>query len=343
MICLEAFKKPIVDLYGREVSGLRADLQDQLVDAAFDYWRSKGFPYPETCANLAAREMELLKPIGSSDLDHVLERPSSVGLRTANSLQPNLWNVRVKGRSPYECFEDDDSLRKILRRAFRLRQDRKCWSENEVRTFCGLYNRSRASNFRPTVAKAIYEKYSRPGGRALDFSAGFGGRAFGAIAAGREYHGIDPEKCHIDGINGLKALVGGKTKTWVACAEDILPSIKDESYELVFSSPPYFNLEKYSPNPFQSYKRYPDFETWVSGFLVPVVLNAYRVLQKGGYFIVNIANIPRFGVGDRFREIAESAFGAPISIHSLMLQANPSYIAKYGESKRSEPIFVFRK
>lgn len=337
------FNQPITDIYGRDVSGLCMAAQLQAIDDAFDFWRSQGFPYPKTCINIALRELELLKSIGSKDLDHVLERPSSVGLRTANSLQRNLWNVKVKGRSPLECFENDESLRKILIRAVRLRPDRKCWSANEVRTFSGLYNRSRASNFRPTVAKVIYERYSGAGSQVLDFSAGFGGRAFAAMAAGREYHAIDPEKCQIRGINELKKLVGGITKTWVGCAEDILPKIEDASYEIVFSSPPYFNLEKYSPNPKQSYKRYPEFESWISGFLQPVVSHAYRILQKGGYFVVNIANIPRFEVGDRFRNMAENLFGTPIWVHSLMLQANPSYIAKFGSFKRREPIFVFRK
>ncbi len=337
------FGQPVTDIYGRDVSGLSIAAQVQAIDAAFDFWRSQGFPYPKTCINIAVRELELLKSIGSKDLDHVLKHPSSVGLRTANSLQRSIWKVKVKGRSPLECFENDESLKKILVRAVRLRQDRKCWSANEIRTFCGLFNRSRASNFRPTVAKVIYEKYSGVGSQVLDFSAGFGGRAFAAIAAAREYHGIDPENSQVAGINELKMLVGEKVKTYVGCAEDILPTIDDASFELIFSSPPYFNLEKYSPNLSQSYKRYPEFEAWVSGFLQPVVTHAYRVLQKSGYFVVNVANIPRFEVGDRFREIAEKLFGTPVSVHSLMLQANPSYIAKFGRFKRKEPIFVFRK
>lgn len=212
-----------------------------------------------------------------------------------------------------------------------------------MRTFCGLYNRSRASNFRPTVAKAIYERYSGQGSNVLDFSSGFGGRAFAAFAAERIYHAIDPEQAHIDGIRQLHSLVGGHLNVSVACAEEEIAKLPDQEYELIFTSPPYFNLEKYSENPLQSYNRYQSFDQWLLGFLRPVVKESFRVLIRGGFLVVNIANAGKYPIADKFYEAAKEAFGPHETIYDLMIQSNPSYIAKYGQYKRAEPIFVFKR
>ncbi len=122
-----------------------------------------------------------------------------------------------------------------------------------------------------------------------------------------------------------------------------MPSFPSGSFELIFTSPPYFKLEKYSNNPKQSYIRYPSLDNWLDGFLAPVLVEGYRLLTRGGYFVINIANTGRYPLADYFLEMARKVFRNHIQTHEMMLQSNPSYIARYGVSKRSEPIFVFKK
>ncbi len=333
----------ITNIYGRDFVMLDQDDQERLVDLAFSYWRSKGFPYPPVHRKIAVRELALLKEITAYESERIFRRSSTVGLRTANGCQPKLWEARVKGRSPLQCFEDDESLRAILRKAAKLRPDRRCWSANEVRTFCGLFNRSRVSNFRPTVAKIIYEMYSSKGDPVLDFSAGYGGRAFGALACDRLYYGVDPEGAHISGIHKMAKMVGGKVKLLNDCAEDVLCNFPASSFSLVFSSPPYFSLEKYSDDGRQSYIRYPGYEMWLRYFLKKIILRSFEILEKGGFFIVNIANISKFDLANDFSNMATEVFGDRVALHSMFVRSNPSYTYKYGVTSRVEPIFVFRK
>lgn len=62
---------------------------------------------------------------------------------------------------------------------------------------------------------------------------------------------------------------------------DKLKTIKDESVDLIFTSPPYWKGFQYEN--FNSYKEYLDFcETWIK--------DLKRVLKNDGYFLLNIAN-----------------------------------------------------
>ena len=63
---------------------------------------------------------------------------------------------------------------------------------------------------------------------------------------------------------------------------------KSESLDLCFTSPPYFDTEKYSDEESQSYKKFPTKDEWVNGFLKTTIENCYRGLKKGGYMLYNI-------------------------------------------------------
>ncbi|MGA2296350.1 MAG: DNA methyltransferase [FCB group bacterium] len=59
----------------------------------------------------------------------------------------------------------------------------------------------------------------------------------------------------------------------------------------IFTSPPYFNKEKYSEDANQSYIQYSNYENWREGFLRPMLTNAYELLRNGGECWINIADI----------------------------------------------------
>jgi SAM-dependent methyltransferase len=334
-------------LFGRELLRVRHDALTDCVERAFRHWRHRGFPYPELDREWSTRELRSLTKVGPEDLHTVLKKPSMVGFRIVNAFHPQMWNARVRGRSPLQSFENDHLLRKSLLRAITMWPDRRCWSPHCIRMLMGLQNRSRVANFRPTVARSLIARYTPEGGNVLDFAAGFGGRLLGALSLPVTYIGIDPAHPQIMGLRGmaeyLAASTCGRAHLHHGCAEDKMKEFRSGSFDFVFSSPPYFNLEKYSSEATQSRIRYPRYKCWKDLFLFAVMSQAYRVLKNGGRLAINVSNLRHHAVADDTLAIGCSIFGKPEVIFQLQMSSNPADKARSGKFLRQEPIFVFRK
>lgn len=244
-------------------------------------------------------ELERLDRLKGS---HVLQgnhiRGSNIAVTLASSFHPQMWSVPVsRYMSPMDCFQDDERLRKVIRRAFALWPDRHGANAGTLRIMLKTFSNCAAvSNFRPVVAKAVIQTYSLPNDRIVDFAAGYGGRLVGSLSLPRHYLGIEPCDLQVRGlkqcIRTIDALncVPGTAKIYKGCAEDVLPELPSSCASLVFSSPPYFDWEKYSNQSTQSFKRYKSYPEWVARFLHPIVCQSHRILSDGGYLAVNVPN-----------------------------------------------------
>ncbi len=313
------------------------------IQQAFTYWRLNGFPYPVLSEDTSERENNRLRRIDAQMLEHVLASPSMVGLRFANSFHPQMWSAKIRGRSPVECFANDDLLCGALSKAIRFWPDRRCWNGRAIRILMSIQNRARVSNFRPTVARALIDSFSDPGASVLDFSAGYGGRLFGSTSLGRHYTGIDPAIGQCVGLWEMVHFLNADAKIIQGCAEDVLPTMRDSTFDLVFSSPPYFRLERYNEDLSQSFRRHSSYSAWLSGFLSPVIENAYRVLRRRGRLALNVADVDRFPIAIDAAAIAGRYFGPPEAILCMVMSSNPADKARRGKLTRSEPIFIYRK
>lgn len=105
------------------------------------------------------------------------------------------------------------------------------------------------SIFDPVLCEVIYNWFSPEGGVVFDPFAGGSVRGVVAEALGRKYIGIDLSQRQVD-ANQINADKLGVCPTWHCDdsrnADNYLP---DGSADLVFSCPPYHNLEKYSDHP----------------------------------------------------------------------------------------------
>jgi DNA modification methylase len=209
-----------------------------------------------------------------------------------------------------------------------------------------VYGGGRVSNFRPTAAKALVAKYSSEGDAVLDFSAGYGGRLLGCLTLDRQYIGIDPAVEQIRGLyrmaHSLRALSRTRISLVQACAEDFMPRLDPRCIDLVFSSPPYFNVEKYSTADNQSFRRYGTYDLWKERFLHAVIQSTYRVLRKGGFLVLNIANTPRHAIA---RDIARSIekFFCLRETMQLVMHVRPLQRSRGLAPYRWEPVFIFEK
>ena len=160
---------------------------------------------------------------------------------------------------------------------------------------CLCLRKYTASQFKPAVAKTIFDTYGPES--VLDFCSGWGDRMCGFYASKkpRRYVGIDPNTKLREGyrrqIETYSSLVCEKKDANIitAPAEDVL--LLDNMFDMVFTSPPYFNIEKYCEEETQSYKRYRNIDAWLNNFLFKAIKNAWDALRKGGYMLINISDV----------------------------------------------------
>lgn len=341
----------ILTLRGRDWAKASTRRQEQIIELAFCYWRARGFPHYRLGSAEIVSEYSRLD---SFDISRVFTgaevRGPSLGLRLANSFHPQMWSVPMLGaRTPTACFADDTIFRNVLRKALRFFPERFAVNESNLRRMLQTYSgTARVSNFRATAAKAIYARYSAAGDRVLDFSAGYGGRLLGCLTLPRDYFGVDPCTAQINGLGKMLRRIGklvtltGRAAIHQACAEEMLPRLPSNSCALVFSSPPYFNNEHYSSESTQSYIKFPTYEQWRDGFLRPIIAEAHRILDPGGYFVMNIANVKGFRLADDTLQLAKRQFVHARS-YELCLSQRPYLRTGSGGPHRREPLFVFRK
>jgi 16S rRNA G966 N2-methylase RsmD len=142
------------------------------------------------------------------------------------------------------------------------------------------------TSFRPTNIVAIIQMFKST--HILDFSAGWGDRLIGALAANVDFYcGIDPNEClHpnykkiIEFFNKSEnnfKMIKGSFQTVI---------IPKKPYDLVFTCPPYFDFEIYTGAKSQSISEYEHMENWYQHFLKFSVQKSWNCLISGGHFVL---------------------------------------------------------
>jgi hypothetical protein len=160
---------------------------------SFKQVRAAGFPiYTLTRDEKLKALWGLLRFRRSHIIHHRIVSQSGMhGLALAWHYQPHAWSVRCGDmRTSMELFADD-----ILPRALSSRMRKgKCDTQSRLRKVLRTYSGTQGvSNFRPTAAAAIYDRYLRDSGVVWDMSAGFGGRLLGASRPLRKEDAIPPK------------------------------------------------------------------------------------------------------------------------------------------------------
>ena len=60
---------------------------------------------------------------------------------------------------------------------------------------------------------------------------------------------------------------------------------------LILTSPPYFNVERYSYDDTQSWVRYKTIDEWNKNFLQKTLKKIWNSIKSGGYLLVNISDV----------------------------------------------------
>ncbi len=151
------------------------------------------------------------------------------------------------------------------------------------------------NNFRPGLLTGMIKLLGKdtPINSVLDFSSGWGDRLIGAIAAGVSYVGVDPNSCvHVGYKQIIDKFAEDSSKYIMIEAPFQTAELPVEThYDLVFTSPPYFNLEIYSDDASQSVSEFTQPDDWFNGFLITSLRKAWNVLNSNGFMVIIINNI----------------------------------------------------
>jgi hypothetical protein len=339
----------VLEVFGRQVTSTTPRRRTRWIERALMYWRRRGFPYPVLNVDDTEREFKRLELVEDGNIIRgKWIHSSTLGLRLANAFHPQIWHVTAgrHTKSPVDHFLDDETLHKLLHRAARFWPDRRCWNAQCIRSVLRIYGGGRVSNFRPAAARALISRYSRSGEIVLDFSAGFGGRLLGCLTLNRRYIGIDPALHQINGLRSMLVALRPFTSANATIvhdrAEDVLPRLPSETIDLVFSSPPYFNVERYDSDDNQSCLRYPTYRSWKELFLSIVISSSHRILRRGGRLVINVANTPRHAIASDIKAMVGRLFGQP-RVLRLLMHTRPFQRALGTKQYRWEPVLVFTK
>jgi len=144
-----------------------------------------------------------------------------------------------------------------------------------------IYNSTKiCSYFWTNISYGFYNFFNAKS--VLDISVGWGDRLIAACIANIEYYGADPNLCNANYYDIMIELFGDKKKQKFKSVgfEDLEINKK---YDLVFSSPPFFDLEIYSQDKTQSYKKYNTSTKWVNDFLYVCLKKAWKHLKNEGH------------------------------------------------------------
>lgn len=270
---------------------LSSEDKEQLVEDVFAYYRNSGFPFYPIDTEYRTKEFNKLQGYDYKkciDFQNKRILQSMHGLGLAWSYFPHSFSVPCNGMlTPMQLFQDNNLFRQVIRKRMRMGDN---ISDSGIRKMLKMFTGAQGvSNFRPTAAAAIYEVFSEQNDTVYDMSCGFGGRLLGAAISSRKYIGVDPSKKTFDGLIAMRNQLNIiDAEIYNLGSEVYLP--EKDSLDLCFTSPPYFDTEKYADEETQSYMKFSTIDSWINGFLTDTVKNCYIGLKSGKKLVINIAD-----------------------------------------------------
>jgi hypothetical protein len=221
--------------------------------------------------------------------------------------QANRWSVDgTVSPGPKRTWETRDFMVSLMGGLYTLKFDE---VDRDALRVCLSLRKYICAQFKPNVAKALYDYVKAE--NVLDFSAGWGDRLAGFYAGETTQHyvGIDPrkenhpiyrEQAEWYEKHRSKFLEPTK-KVDLHCspAEDFDFTQYENHFDIVFTSPPYFNVERYSYDDTQSWVRYKGIDAWNKLFLHKVIEKVWPTIRKGGRLCVNIADVYATSKGEK--------------------------------------------
>jgi hypothetical protein len=336
--------------------------RNDLVEWVFQYYRKNGFP------KLQEKDEDLLdtyKKICEKDVSDILNaegqvvNSNSTGSDILKHFMGELYySTRGEGKNSISCieaFNNDDKFRAVLRNRMGYNVSSEdgtirpyIFSISDAMIIQGMRSSNigfNTSTFKIQVCRYINKTYGKENGIVLDYSCGWGSRVIGSGSVGMKYIGIDPLTANrintmikffnIDGF----AVEGGSEEA------ETFKNIEKESVDLSWSSPPYFQIEKYSSDPTQCYNKYDTYSEWLSEYWNSTVSNCFNSLKKNAKFI--LCMVDKVGKHEIAKDMTDicAKYMQPAGI--VPIKTSKGHLSGKKESglvtKTTEAFYIFEK
>lgn len=149
------------------------------------------------------------------------------------------------------------------------------------------------SVFDPVLCESMYRWFAPDGIKARIIDCFAGGSVRGVVAErlGHEYLGIDLSSKQIEANNKQAELIGCNLNNinWIVDnSKNVDDHAEDDSFDLMLTCPPYFDLEKYSENPDDLSNL--DYETFIEDYSEILIKTANKV-KNNRFAVVVISNV----------------------------------------------------
>lgn len=240
--------------------------------------RSHGWPMPPEVVSLGAAVADLRRGGARAASLHLKSRFSS------------FWHAGSPG--PVSVCEDPTMLAKLLTYRMGVNQSGEVWDVTfETIRRALTVQRKTVSWFQPKCAYDVYMKHLNGLHRPCvwDPSGGFGARMLGFYAARTAgiYCANEPARHTFADLTALALDLNSALFVCNQGSEFGHSRMKPESCDLVFTSPPYFDKEKYFDEPSQCWFGR-DEKQWVNHYLKPTLAHALNYLKNNAKMILNV-------------------------------------------------------
>lgn len=234
------------------------------------------YPYKNPSKDDAIADYQKLIDVDASTIDH-----SRAGILACDYVFEKIRSrVSYDNRkSKAEAWKDPKVRSKMI--GYAMKWNKKTESElTRANIRAALdFNFGSVANFRPAVAKHVYSRFNAKS--VLDPSAGWGNRMLAAMSLDIDYIGVDSNTKLRPLYKKMFSTFKSKSNIEIITAKSQNVDYSKHSYDLIFTSPPYFDIERYDG------MGYVDKETFLKDYFIPTFSSAYDGLKRGGHMAIN--------------------------------------------------------
>jgi len=215
------------------------------------------------------------------------------GIKLCHHFFPNFWQIQNgRGVSFASAWQDPQIMDRVRQWGLEgMSQLWLSWIRRAVFLTAGLCN---SSFYRPHLSRQIVMSTGVSEGVLFDPCAGWGGRMLGTVSAGWRYVACEPNPVTFQNLQRLAHFLRIQDRVTLYNQPAELCDIESHNnVHVVLTSPPYFNLERYSDHDDQCYNRWSDWTDWRDQWLIPLVTRCQTVVGPGGLSCWNVMNVGR--------------------------------------------------
>lgn len=196
-------------------------------------------------------------------------------------------------------------------------------------------NVKECTQFKPSLYLALIKKFNAK--KILDFSAGWGDRLIGAIAGDVDlYIACDP---NINLKSGHDAIIDyfkkDREKYKVIYSPFQTAKIDHEiKFDLICTSPPFFDFEIYTNQPGQSAIDFPKYNDWMIDFMFTSLAKSWMHLEDNGILAIHITDVYKTRVCEAINLFMEIFLDGAKYL---------GVICSTGKAGKPRPIWIWKK